>query len=92
VIGAYRKRVGRFDGFVPKYMGDGVLAFSGIRARTRTRLRGWSGPCSGLIDAPGASISDPSSSKRGSEWPPGWWEAQLWELRAAVKPCPAPPR
>ena len=47
VISAYQKRVaetvGRFDGFVAKYMGDGVLVTSGIRERMRTTPSGQSG-------------------------------------------------
>jgi hypothetical protein len=31
--------VRRFDGFVAKYMGDGVLSFSAIRAPTKTTPR-----------------------------------------------------
>jgi class 3 adenylate cyclase len=40
VIGAYHKRVAetvaRFDGFVAKYMGDGVLIYFGYPPPTRT--------------------------------------------------------
>ena len=36
--------VGRFEGHVAKFMGDGVLAFSAGRGRTRTRPSGRSGP------------------------------------------------
>ena len=51
VISAYQKcvaeTVGRFGGFVAKYMGDGVLIYSAIRRPTRTMqsepyARGWS--------------------------------------------------
>ena len=51
VISAYQKcvaeTVGRFGGFVAKYMGDGVLVYFGYPKRTRTTqsglcVRGWS--------------------------------------------------
>jgi class 3 adenylate cyclase len=44
VIGAYHKcaaeTIGRFEGFVAKYMGDGVLAYFGYPRATRTMPNG----------------------------------------------------
>jgi class 3 adenylate cyclase len=44
VIGAYQRSVaevvGRFDGFVAKYMGDGVLIYFGYPQATRTMRNG----------------------------------------------------
>jgi class 3 adenylate cyclase len=46
VISAYQKSVaetvGRFGGFVAKFMGDGILIYFGYRKHTRTTQRG---PC-----------------------------------------------
>ena len=50
VIGAYHaaiaKVIGRFDGFVAKYMGDGFWPISGIPKRTRTMPSVQYGPAS----------------------------------------------
>jgi class 3 adenylate cyclase len=48
LIGDYHRTVadtvGRFDGFVAKYMGDGVLIYSAIRWRMRTMPSGRCAP------------------------------------------------
>ena len=76
VIGAYHRTVADavagFDGFVAKYMGDGVLVYFGYpRAHEddaeRAVRAGWASSTPSA-----ASMSNPSSFKRGSGSPPGW--------------------
>jgi class 3 adenylate cyclase len=83
VIAAYHRAVaeivGRFDGFVSRYMGGGVLVYFGYpqaheddaERAVRAGL-GWA-PSTLLV----ASMSIPSSSKRASGSPPGWWSSVI---------------
>ena len=77
VIGAYHRAVAEivagFDGFVAKYMGEGVLIYFGYPqaheddAERSVRV-GW------VSSTPSVSLmSKPSSSERASASPPGWW-------------------
>jgi class 3 adenylate cyclase len=81
VIAVYHRTVAdvvkSFDGFVAKYMGDGVLVYFGYRGRMRTmpsaqsvRDSAWSMLSPGLT-------SNPSSSKRASGSPPDWWSSAI---------------
>ena len=81
VIAAYHRAVadvvGRFDGFVAKYMGDGVLVYFGYpRAHEDDAERAVR---AGLARSTRsvASMSNPSSSKRVSGSPPGWWSSAI---------------
>ena len=81
VIAAYHLAVTdvvrSFDGFVAKYMGDGVLVYFGYpRAHEddaeRAVRAGWASSTPSA-----ASMSNPSSFKRGSGSPPGWWSSAI---------------
>ena len=73
--GAVAQTVAGFDGFVAKYMGDGVLVFSATRKLTRTMpsMRSGRGLTASMPSV--ASMSGPSSSKRASVSPPDWWSS-----------------
>jgi hypothetical protein len=77
VIAAYHSAVAdvvrSFDGFVAKYMGDGVLVYFGYpRAHEDDAERAIrAGSASSMPSR--ASMPNPSSSKRASGSPPGWW-------------------
>jgi class 3 adenylate cyclase len=81
VIAAYHggvaEVVGGFDGFVAKYMGDGVLVYFGYPQHMRTMSNGQSGRGSALPKRSVVSMSNPSSFKRASESPPGWWSSAI---------------
>ena len=74
VIGAYHRivaeTVGRFAGFVAKYMGDGVLVYFGYPQAHEDDAERADWVRSTLSVA---SISNPGNSKPASESPPGWW-------------------
>ena len=81
VIGAYHRSVAeavrRFDGFVAKYMGDGVLGYFAFRALTRTMP---SGPCAldsiSLPRSDGSTRPQSARSRCASASPRGsWWSA-----------------
>jgi len=81
VIAAYHHTVADvvrgFDGFVAKYMGDGVLAYFGYPQAheddaERAVRAGWV-PSTPSV----ASTSNPSISERGSGSPPGWWSSAI---------------
>src|SRR5215471_3074901 len=76
VIGAYQRcvaeAISQYDGFVAKYMGDGILVYFGYRERMRTTLSGRSGPGSALLMPSVGSMSNPPRSRRASASPPGW--------------------
>ena len=76
VIAAYHRAVAgvvaRFDGFVAKYMGDGVLVYFGYpRAHEDDAERAVRAGL-GSIDAVGRLGRNPPSSKRASGSPPDW--------------------
>ena len=81
VIGAYHRTVADavagFDGFVAKYMGDGVLVYFGYPRAMRTTPSGRSGRGWASSMPSSASISNPSSCKRGSASPPVWWSSAI---------------
>jgi class 3 adenylate cyclase len=75
VIAVYHRSVAaivaRFDGFVSRYMGDGVLVYFGYRKRMRTTPsgrceQGWARSTLSV-----ASMSNPSGSKPALGSPPG---------------------
>jgi class 3 adenylate cyclase len=77
VIAAYHRAVAEvvagFDGFVAKYMGDGVFVYFGYpRAHEddaeRAVRAGWVSSTRST-----ASVSNPPRCKRASVSPPGWW-------------------
>jgi len=78
VIGTYHKcvveTVGRFDGFVAKYMGDGVLVYFGYpRAHEEDGERAARAGLA-LVEAVQSSRRPPISPCRCvSGSPPGWW-------------------
>jgi class 3 adenylate cyclase len=81
VISAYHRcvaeEVRRFDGFVAKYMGDGVLGYFAFRALTRTMP---SGPCAldsiSLPRSDGSTRPQSARSRCASASPRGsWWSA-----------------
>ena len=76
VIAAYHRavaEVGRgFDGFVAKYMGDGVLAYFGYPRHMRTMPSGLSVRVSTSSMRCAGSIANTSHCKRASGLPPGW--------------------
>ena len=81
VIAAYHRAatdvVRSFDGFVAKYMGDGVLVYFGYpRAHEDDHERAVR---AGLVSStPSAgSLSDPSRSRRASGSPPDWWSSAI---------------
>jgi class 3 adenylate cyclase len=82
IIAAYHRAVAdvirSFDGFVAKYMGDGVLIYFGYpRAHEDDPERAVRAGL-GLIDTVAvASMSNPPSSKRASGSPPGWWSSAI---------------
>ena len=76
VIGAYHRAVaetvGRFDGFVAKYMGDGVLVYFGYpRAHEDDAERAVRAGLA-VIEAVGRLAGARSSAACGSASPPGW--------------------
>jgi class 3 adenylate cyclase len=83
VIGVYHRAVAEvvagFDGFVAKYMGDGILVYFGYpRAHeddAERAVRAGLGWVSSMRSV--ASLSNPASSKRGSASPPGWWSSAI---------------
>jgi hypothetical protein len=81
VIAAYHRAVAdvvrSFDGFVAKYMGDGVWSISVTLRRMRTMPSGRSGRGLARSKLSVASMSDPPSSKRALGSPPGWWSSAI---------------
>ena len=82
MIGAYHRcvadTVGRYDGFVAKYMGDGVLVYFGWpRAHEDEAERAVrAGPGRDRGGRPAAHADDGKRSPAGSASPPGrWWWA-----------------
>jgi class 3 adenylate cyclase len=73
IVGAYHRcvadTVGRFGGFVAKYMGDGVLIISAIPRRTRTTPSARSAPVLPHRMRPAAAYSHRYFS---SCWPRRW--------------------
>ena len=81
VIAAYHRAVadvvGNFDGFVAKYMGDGVFVYFGYpRAHEDDAERAVRAGL-GLIEVVGRLDVKPSSFKRASASPPGWWSSAI---------------
>jgi hypothetical protein len=81
VIAAYHRAaaevVGRFDGFVAKYMGDGVLVYFGYpRAHEDDAERAVRAGL-GVIDSVGRLDVQSLSFERGSGSPPGWWSSAI---------------
>ena len=76
VIAAYHRAVAEvvrgFDGFVAKYMGDGVLAYFGYPRHMRTMPSGLSVRVSTSSMRCAGSIANTSHCKRASGLPPGW--------------------
>jgi hypothetical protein len=77
ILGAYHRcvadTVGRFAGFVAKYMGDGCSFISGIRRRMRTMPSARSAP-DWVSSTPSLVwLSNPPRCKRVSGSPLGWW-------------------
>ena len=81
IIAAYHRAVAEivagFDGFVSRYMGDGVLVYFGYpqghEDDAERAVRAGSAPSTLCV----ASMSNPSSSKRASGSPPGWWSSVI---------------
>ncbi len=69
---ACKEAIDRFDGFVARYTGDGILAYFGYPARRRMR------PSSRCERGSSAAARQPARD------PPRQSGAALWELRAAV--------
>jgi class 3 adenylate cyclase len=81
VIAAYHRAVAAtvagFDGFVAKYMGDGVLVYFGYRERMKTMPSGRCERAWARSTQSVASMLKRSSSKRASGSPPGWWSSAI---------------
>ena len=80
LIGDYHRAVadtvGSFDGFVAKYMGDGVLIYFGYpRAHEDDAERAVRAALA-VIEAVGRRRTV-RSYKRGSGSPPGWWSSAI---------------
>jgi class 3 adenylate cyclase len=76
IIAAYHRAVAEtiagFDGFVAKYMGDGVLVYFGYPQAHEDDAEHAVRAGLDCIDAGAASMSDPSSSKHVSASLPDW--------------------
>ena len=95
VIGAYHKcvaeTIGQFDGFVAKYMGDGVLAYFGYpRAHEDDAERTIRRPSRSLPGqaCPGAAEGSRSDADPGSRSPPDWIKAQRQVTGPSLEPGP----
>ena len=81
VIAAYHRAVTdvvrSFDGFVAKYMGDGVLVYFGYPRAHGTMPSGRSGRGLAPSRLSVASTSTLSSCKRELGSPPGWWSSVI---------------
>jgi class 3 adenylate cyclase len=81
VISAYHHAVAatiaRFDGFVAKYMGDGVLIYFGYPQAHEMMPNGLFGPGWAQSTLSLASISDPPNFRYASGSPPGWWSSAI---------------
>ena len=80
VIAAYHRAVAKIiaesDGFVSRYMGDGVLVYFGYPQAQEDDAKRAVRAGLACIDAVGRLDVNPSRSKRGSGSPPGWrWSA-----------------
>jgi class 3 adenylate cyclase len=79
VITAYHRAVAKivaeFDGFVAKYMGDGVLVYFGYPRAHEDDAEHAIRAGLGVIETVGVSMSNPACCKRGSGSPPGWWSS-----------------
>ena len=68
--------VAGFDGFVAKYMGDGVLVYFGYpRAHEDDAERAVRAGLAARSPQSVASMSEPPNCKRASGSPPGWWSS-----------------
>ena len=76
-ITARSPRRSRFDGFVAKYMGDGVLIYFGYPQAHEDDAERAVRAGLGVIDASFASMSNPPSSRRASGLRPGWWSSAI---------------
>jgi hypothetical protein len=95
VIGAYHKcvaeTIGRFDGFVAKYMGDGVLVYFGYpEAHEDDAERTIRRPSRSLPGqaCPGAAEGSRSDADPGSRSPPDWIKAQRQVTGPSLEPGP----
>jgi class 3 adenylate cyclase len=81
VIAAYHRTVAKivagFDGFVAKYMGDGVLVHFGYPSAHEDDSSGRSGPGWIWLTLSVASMSNPLSFKHGSGSQPVWWSSAI---------------
>ena len=82
VIGAYHrcvaKVIGRGDGFVAKYMGDGVLAYFGYpRADEHDAERAVRAALKLVEKVAGLDTVGRRHCRCGSASPPGWWSSAI---------------
>ena len=88
IIGAYHRRVAetvaRFDGYVAKYMGDGVLVYFGYPGAHEDDAERAVRAGLALVDTSGKS-KRPSGCGSASALLPAWWSSAISSARARPK-------